>query len=301
MGCMLPVLLSALRTARLDGISRKIAAAGAACVSAITVTALVFGLACRDGGCPRTVEWSEETWGGVKSKNEYCEFADTASIVQTIANSFSNAGFVCVGTIIIFVGINDMLYPSPSAGSQRVAVAHARVGPYISVLWGLSQVYVGAGSFMYHASRTPLAQRIDVAAIYSTLSVPILYDLIRFTHWEQRPRAAAVCFAIIEIALSVLAVVYKHKMRSTVMLPTLIAVDILLQLFYYLVWPGRLQTRRRLSAAGWLLMATALALGGIAFGIRSIDRGKDCPFPERGVFQAHALFHVLASAALGFG
>ena len=261
---------AALRTARLDRVRRPIGVAGAACVSFVVAAALVFGLVCRLGRCPRGDAWSEETWGSVKSRNEYCEHADTSSLVQTAANSFSNAGFICAGIAVIFVGANDALQPHPTADAAQIAILSAELGPCVSVLWGSSQIYVGVGSFLYHASRTPLAQIIDVGAIYSTLCVPVLYDVLRFVPWGRSPRVAAICFSMTEVGLTVLAVIYKKKMKSTVMLPALIATDVLLQLIYYLVWPGKLA--RRLSPAGWMLLLSALVLGGLAFGIRATDR-----------------------------
>jgi len=73
-----------------------------------------------------------------------------------------------------------------------------------------------------------------------------------------------------QVGLTVLTVIYNQKMKSAAMLNALITADVLLQLIYYLVWPGKLA--RRLPTAGWMLILSALLLGGLAFGIRATDR-----------------------------
>eukprot|EP01083_Nonionella_stella_P026666 73469_1 len=128
--------------------------------------------------------WWDLSWFGSNKRGMYCERVHSDDILKENSNSKSNIFFV----LIVW-----------------------------SLLYGLSMIYVGIGSFFYHASLKHLAQITDVAAIYAVHNMP--HD----PEWMSY-----LCFCLC-IVLDVFAFKYKTRFDSTKVLPISVCISALLR------------------------------------------------------------------------
>jgi len=106
------------------------------------------------------------------ARSGYCEAIRVAANVAQPVDSWSNAAFALTGLHMLFVAAKDLRTAAPPlSGMERFA-------PF-SALNGLTQLYAGASSFLFHASVTALGQRLDMAGVYMLVVSPSLYLLQR--------------------------------------------------------------------------------------------------------------------------
>jgi hypothetical protein len=213
--------------------------------------------------------------------------------IRTRANTFSNLAYVTVGLYACGLALSDrrrarLAGPDTSAGNVVVAT------PALSVLFGLSCLWLGFSSGLFHASLTRAGQRLDVAAMY-----PPLLSLLAIAAARALPPrigrrfgtglptwgvlAAAVVVA--EIALWR----WKWSMSATTVLSTLIAAMAVVTVAEHLRWPGRFRS-------AWLGWGACLLAAGIA--CRQSDVARSFPVGPESWLQGHALWHLLTAAAL---
>jgi len=177
------------------------------------------------------------------------------------------------------------------------------MGPLISLTVALGYIYIGIGSFIFHASRTSLGQHIDVAGMYACVSPPVVYYFVNWLPWQRlvkgcHKRGVGFMFLLINTLISWIWYAYKWALKATIVLPSLVLALIAAVVVYFLLWPGYGQSRHSLDCYGWSTALSALffCIGG--FAVRSMDTGKNCPLSGDGIMQYHALFHVMISWSL---
>ena len=191
----------------------------------------------------------DEQWlSGPKEYEQqaYCEFFRTHQLMLQPANALSNLAFIVPGIGVCFLGAADwrddrvhrLVVPVPLASSELVPMRSRAVW---SICLGLCQVYIGVGSWLFHSSHRPLAQTLDVAAIYCGVGGLALYGLYRILlplPGKAPGRAEAglnlLFFAFFVAFNCVLSYTEKHELKSQVMLPALVAAVMLLVLLHAL-------------------------------------------------------------------
>ena len=178
--------------------------------------------------------------------------------------------------------------PDASAGNVVVAT------PALSALFGVSCLWLGFSSGLFHASLTRAGQRLDVAAMYppllSLLAIAAARALParigrRFGAGVPRWGVLAAAVVVAEIALWR----WKWSMSATTVLSTLIAAMAVVTVAEHLRWPGRFRS-------AWLGWGACLLAAGIA--CRQSDVARSFPVGPESWLQGHALWHVLTAAAL---
>ena len=113
-----------------------------------------------------------------RGKSGYCEQVHLQEPVAQPVDSYSNFGFLLSGTHMLAVCVTDGV--RLRAGGRRAATLSAmQLFPVFSCANGLTQYFVGAGSFLFHASMTEVGQNLDMSGVYMLLGTPMLYLAMR--------------------------------------------------------------------------------------------------------------------------
>jgi len=164
----------------------------------------------------------------------------------------------------------------------------------LSALFGLSCLWLGFSSGLFHASLTRAGQRLDVAAMY-----PPLLSLLAIASARALPArigrrfgAGVPMWGVLAAAVVVAEIAlwrWKWSMSATTVLSTLIAAMAVVTVAEHLRWPGRFRS-------AWLGWGACLLAAGIA--CRQSDVARSFPVGPESWLQGHALWHVLTAAAL---
>jgi hypothetical protein len=235
---------------------------------------------------------NRNVWDGWRESSElrhpaYAERVDINEVFRTQANTWSNLAYVLVGLYGIAIGCHDLRRKRPAEGNYLTST------PAMTVLFGVTCCYLGFGSGLFHASLTRWGQQLDVAAMYSVLTVFIAISVGR---WIPRLKTDGgggslptwpVLVGLMLVA-SFLLCIYKWTMRSGVVMRYLIFA------VAFLAFLDRFQRRRKLSIL-WLFLSTAaLVLARVCW---QLDVAGKFSGPDAWL-QGHALWHVLTALSL---
>ncbi len=235
---------------------------------------------------------NRNVWEGWRESSElrrpvYAERVYVDEVLRTRANTWSNLVYFLVGFYGIAIGWHDFRRRPPVEGSY---VART---PAMSMLFGVTCCYLGVGSGLFHASLTRWGQQVDVAAMYSPLTVFIAINVGRWI-----PRLKTKCrggsFPTWPILVGLVLVAgfllyeYKWSMRSSVVMRNLILA------VAFLAFLDRFQRRRRFSIV-WLFLSTAaLVLARVCW---KMDVAGQFSGPDARL-QGHAVWHLLTGFSL---
>jgi hypothetical protein len=199
--------------------------------------------------------------------------------VRQPVNTLSNLPFALTGAHMLALGVADAR--AARRRGARGAAEHSELERYalFSLLNGGAQLWVAAGSLLFHGSWTRAGQRADMGAVYTVLLCPAAYVAQRLGLFG--PGAAHRRFAAAVLAAAAWFTVNKWRIKSSGVVPSLIVVLLTLQaLWFYVGSPpthgvdarrwlwGPVQRRRPAGMAWPLLCASALSIA-VAFGARA--------------------------------
>lgn len=167
-----------------------------------------------------------EVIGGIYLKaGEYgeSEMRSTGVFIEPW-NAWSSLAYSLIGFVMAFVGIYDHLYNDLEESDTTRLVAY----PLFSIFYGVSAVYLGIASFLFHASHSEIWRKVD-AGMTSGVVVP----LFMMGLWD-RARPVGISYSVM-LALTVLLQVslthgYLPYGSSDVLLPTFVAIAWILEL-----------------------------------------------------------------------
>ena len=218
----------------IESIHQKIRIINAICVIIVmgTFGVFTFLLAGNVG-----YNW-DESLGTKNMNNEYCETKKWDKISVEGSNSFSNVAIIIIGEIIIgFHYIHDKLLYQYMEHHSNLILKY----PIWTLLYGLTVIYVGLGSWLFHSSRTRIMQNLDVMAIYCMAIYLIVFLSFNFTKilWpicvESKEGIFNVIFIIILVIMDIGSYfISDDSLKTTpdlyVLLPALFAVSIAMTL-----------------------------------------------------------------------
>ncbi len=255
----------------------------------LAAIAVILAAAAAEGTGP----WEGWDEGRALRRPGYAERVWPDRPIRTRANTFSNLAYVTVGLYACGLALADRRrarLAGPDAPPVNIVVAT----PALSVLFGLSCLWLGFSSGLFHASLTRAGQRLDVAAMY-----PPLLSLLAIAAARALPPRIGRCFGAVVPTWGVLAAVivvaeialwrWKWSMSATTVLSTLIAAMAGVTVAEHLRWPGRFRS-------AWLGGGACLLAAGIA--CRQSDVAGSFPVGPESWLQGHALWHLLTAAAL---
>ena len=241
----------------------------------------------RVNGTVRIVEKTTEN-----RKTSFCEnkggSLNKNGFMAEPANALSNYAFCVYGFITIASGMQDLANGVEGRSYKYVLVDV----PWWSFLLGISQLFMGVGSFVYHAGITRLGQTLDVAGIYIILFNLVVCMLARFIHDVQRwgtKLVLVVHVILLSIAVisDVLFCLYKWNMNS---LQGMIG---FISCLFFLTVVHRITTKRSVYAPFLIGSILSLALGYLAWIGDKLRWWCD----YTSFFQGHACWHVLVATS----
>jgi predicted membrane channel-forming protein YqfA (hemolysin III family) len=210
---------------------------------------------------------------------EYCEFSHVDKLFHQSMNTYSNVAYFFFGVLIVQIALAD--YKNRGTHTlNRLAQF-----PLLSAFMGACFIYLSFGSAFFHASLTWAGQRMDMNGTYS-LSIALLGIGLYHVFYKIQLTDAAKQLWIAALSVLVLAFIKIHLMvSSSILLPVLILVNLLLTLIHYVQFP-----KERFL----LLPILSLVLMVIAVKIRTLDVQKIGCDPDSW-YQGHALWHLLTA------
>jgi hypothetical protein len=231
-------------------------------------------------------------WEGWRESSElrrpvYAERVYMNAVFRTRANAWSNLAYVLVGLYGIAIGWHDLRCRHPANGNYVICT------PAMSILFGVTCCYLGFGSGLFHASLTHWGQQLDVAAMYSPLTVFIAINVGRWIpclKTEGRGGSLPTWPILVGLVLvaSFLLYEYKWSIRSGVVMRNLILAVACFALL------DRFQRRCKLAIRWLLLSTTALVLGRFCW---QLDVAGKFSGPDARL-QGHAMWHLLTALSL---
>ena len=225
-----------------------------------------------------------DVWAGmVISKSaltaEYCEFNNVARFFHQRMNTYSNLAYFFFGIVIVQIGLEDRKNQGIKPQNRLGAF------PLLSVLMGISFIYLCFGSAFFHASLTYIGQRVDMNGTYALTLVLVSIALYHVFYTIRLTKAAEkICIALLGI-LIVLFLKIALLIPSGILLPSLILTLLLFTGINYF------QFRKERSG---LLAILSFILIVVAIYVRTMDVQKMGCNPHS-CYQGHALWHLLTA------
>ena len=197
----------------------------------------------------------------------FCEPARTCEVFQTLANTYSNAVYILVGIILIFLAVKE----KPRFG-----------------LWGfpISAICVGIGSWLFHMTGTFWGEVLDVESMYLFSSLLIAFNAQRL--WGLSTFGTGVTYAV--SVLTSLAVLLTWHPIGVNLFVGHVVLFLSLEIAIWLKW------RRVFSLVELYKYMPLLYLGiffGAAWGVWWLDILKVwCPSWSH-YFNGHTAWHFL--------
>ena len=232
-----------------------------------------------------------DPWNGWAPARElrqptYAERIHPERLLRTRANTWSNLGYCLVGFYACGLAARDWRHAEAHAGTLVST-------PGLGLLFGVSCVWLGLSSGLFHASLTRIGQQSDVAAMYGPLMALLAVTAARLLPARFTLPVGSLptwpLLAGIVVAAEVLLMYFKWSMSSRVVLWSLIGCVTATSLAELALRPQRFRSGLLAWAGGFLAAAVAC---------RQLDVMGRFSSPDAW-FQGHAAWHVLTAASLG--
>jgi hypothetical protein len=210
----------------------------------------------------------------------FCERIRDGAVRQPV-NTWSNLAFILTSLLVIVIASCDQIRASRSGVSNPM-----RTQFIYPAVYGVVAILVGVGSTWYHMSLAFAGQVVDVISMYLLTGFMLLYNLSRMHRLS--PKTFAVCYVLLNVVLGYLSIRWPAS-RRWIFLALVVAVIVSEVLV-------RRARRPRMNAA--FLYAGFVSLG-MACGAWILDITRAICSPT-GWFQAHAMWHILMAALIGF-
>ena len=210
---------------------------------------------------------TEKAWRK-RDPTGYCEDVRRAGAVAQPANAWSSFVFVVTGMYMLIESFE--LKEFDSAFARTYAASHA---------------FAGSSSFLFHASFSPVAQRMDMSSVYTLLLIPACYAVCNTAKVGTAPylTGALACFAIPVALEPSIAASGAVQVVSGLLAGMVISEGVFVS-----------STRESISFDP-RLAALAAALGGTSYALRQADNSACRP---NSAFQMHAAWHACSAVAL---
>ncbi|HMU98718.1 MAG TPA: ceramidase domain-containing protein [Chitinophagales bacterium] len=218
---------------------------------------------------------------------EFCELNRFDQLIVQPSNTWSNIGFIIAALIVLSIAKNDSKYYERSSVNNLLARF-----PGFSFLFGFSLLYLGLGSFLYHASLTHFFQKLDQTGMYFIVISAIAYNTYKlFPIIRLKNKHISSHKFLIWSAITVMAAFYLYlwKLPINIIFPSLILIFFFLNLY--------VQTKIEHSKPIKSFLTAAFVTIVFSYAIWILDRTTVLCSPTS-PFQGHALWHILNSVCI---
>lgn len=223
----------------------------------------------------------------VGNATNFCEMNRFDQLIVQPSNTWSNLGYIIVGLIFISIAKNDLKYEHRADVNNLLAKF-----PGFSYLIGFSALYLGIGSFMYHATLTFFFQKLDQTGMYFLLVAFLAYVLFKLfpqIKFRGKVYVSNKFFIWSAVIVQLLFFFFLWKLPINILFPTL-TISFFVANFILIA-----RVRNSVSILS-LLKASGITLL-IAASIWILDITNKLCSPTS-VFQGHALWHILNTTSI---
>lgn len=220
----------------------------------------------------------------------FCEMNRFDQLIVQPSNTWSNLGYIIVGLIFLSIAKNDHKYEHRKQVNNVLAKF-----PGFTYLIGFSVLYLGLGSFLYHATLTYFFQKLDQTGMYFILVSFIAYVLFKlFPQIKFRGKiyVSNTFFMICAIIVQLLFFFFLWKLPINILFPALTISFFTINFL--------LIAKMRNSVSMVSLMKASLVSILIAASIWILDITDKLCSPTS-IFQGHALWHILGALSIFLG
>lgn len=220
----------------------------------------------------------------------FCEHIRQGEAIVQPANTWSNFGFLFVGMLCLFIGINDFKIRKPDSSNLLIRY------PGFSILLGASCIYLFFGSFMYHASMAYFFQKLDITGMYAVTLALISYNIFRFfpTRYAYRAstyRSSHHAIITISILLNFVFFAGLWKVNVNILFPSVILLLMGINVLY------NLKNKQHFSRLYKHLFKLSIFVLVVSTVLWVCDREDIWCIPTS-IFQGHALWHILNALSI---
>lgn len=217
----------------------------------------------------------------------FCEVNRFDQLIVQPSNTWSNIGFIISALIILSIAKNDAKYYDRSSVNNLLARF-----PGFSYLFGFSLLYLGLGSFLYHASLTHIFQKFDQTGMYFVLISSIAYSLYKVFPKIRFKSVVYSSHKFIIFNALLLMVAFYIKLWE---MPLNIVFPVLVIIFFSLNFI--LQSKLNHSKPIRSFISASLITLLVSFTLWILDKTSLLCSPTS-PFQGHALWHILNSVSI---
>ncbi len=223
----------------------------------------------------------------IGNSRNYCELNRLDQLIVQPSNTWSNLGYIIIAFIFIGIAKNDLQYSERKNVNNLLAKF-----PGFSYLIGFSTLYMGIGSFMFHATLTYFFQKLDQTGMYFLLISFIAYTLFKLFPTISINGKIKSSHSIIlwgAITLQVLFFLFLWKIPINILFPTL-------TLTFFISNFILINKVKKSDSIIGLLKASFITLL-VAYTIWILDITNRLCSPTS-IFQGHAVWHILNTCSI---
>ena len=217
----------------------------------------------------------------------FCEMNRFDQLIVQPSNTWSNLGYIIVGLMFISIAKNDHKYEHRHHVNNLLAKF-----PGFSYLIGFSALYMGFGSFMYHATLTFFFQKLDQTGMYFlfiSFLAYVLFKLFPQIKFRGKTYVSNKFFIISAVIVQLLFFFFLWKLPVNILFPSL-------TISFFIVNFILITKVKNSESVISLLKASFITLL-IAFSIWVLDITNKLCSPTS-IFQGHAAWHLLNTASI---
>lgn len=217
----------------------------------------------------------------------FCEMNRFDQLIVQPSNTWSNLGYIIVGLMFISIAKNDHKYEHRHHVNNLLAKF-----PGFSYLIGFSALYMGFGSFMYHATLTFFFQKLDQTGMYFlfiSFLAYVLFKLFPQIKFRGKTYVSNKFFITAAIVVQLLFFFFLWKLPVNILFPSL-------TISFFIVNFILITKVKNSKSIISLLKASFITLL-IAFSIWVLDITNKLCSPTS-IFQGHAAWHLLNTASI---
>lgn len=217
----------------------------------------------------------------------FCEMNRFDQLIVQPSNTWSNLGYIIIGLMFISIAKNDHKYEHRHNVNNLLAKF-----PGFSYLIGFSALYMGFGSFMYHATLTFFFQKLDQTGMYFlfvSFLAYVLFKLFPQIKFRGKTYVSNKFFIVSAIIVQLLFFFFLWKLPINILFPSLTLAFFAVNFI--------LITKIRNSVSVLSLLKASFITLLIAFSIWVLDITNKLCSPTS-IFQGHAMWHLLNTASI---
>lgn len=217
----------------------------------------------------------------------FCEVNRFDQLIVQPSNTWSNIGFIISALIILSIAKNDRKYYKRSKVNNLLARY-----PGFSYLSGFSLLYLGLGSFLYHASLTHTFQKLDQTGMYFVLISATAYNMYKLfpkIRFKKQLYSSHKFIIIKAIVLMLAFFFYLWKLPINIIFPLMVLTFFLTNFI--------VQTKLNHSVPIKAFIQTSFITLLLSYTLWILDKTSLLCSPTS-PFQGHALWHILNSISI---